>query len=76
MQAARRLQRDHAVLKARFAEVEVERTILSSENQQLIQELRAAQHTIEKLTAEIVKLTPKDKAKPDAEPDPRQPAEK
>lgn len=68
MQAARRLQTQHAVLKTRFAEVEVDRTILQAENQQLIQQLRSAKTTIEKLTAEVARLTPKEK--PDTEPAP------
>lgn len=52
-QIAQRVRTEHAVLKQRFAEVDVGRTIAEAERDQLIQRLRASQQVIEQLTKEL-----------------------
>lgn len=48
-----RARTEVAILKQRFAETDVALTIATAERDQLIQQLRASQHTIEQLTASL-----------------------
>lgn len=52
-----------AILKQRFAEVEVDKTIAEAERDQLIQQNQILQQKITALEAEVVALTPKDEEK-------------
>ena len=67
-QRAQRLQTEHAVLKAKFADVSVALAIAESERNQLIQQLQSSQQTIEQLTTALEKATaPATTPAPDAE---------
>ncbi len=55
--AQQRVRTQFAVLKQRFAEVDVDRTIAEAERDQLFQQLQAAQKTIEQLTASLAEAT-------------------
>lgn len=55
-QARQRMLMEHNVLKQKFADESIQRTIAESQNQQMIERLRAAQITIEKLTEDNRKL--------------------
>ena len=56
-QQAQRVRTEHAVLKARFADVSVALAIAESERNQLITQLQSAQRTIERLTTSLAEAT-------------------
>ncbi len=67
-QAAQRLQRDHAVLKVKFADVSVALAIAESERGQLIAQLQSSRTTIKQLTTALEEATaPPTTPAPDAE---------
>lgn len=63
-----RARAEVAVLKQRFAETDVAKTIAEAERDQLFQQLQSAQRTIEQLTASLAEATKKSATKKDDEP--------